>query len=54
MTEKSGNSRTFEKKMVKILSSFAVLLAIAIFFGYSAGKDMALRENARDIAFTDQ
>ena len=37
-------------KMTKILSSIFVVIAIMTFFGYTVGKDMALRDNARDAA----
>ena len=37
-------------KLMRYSSLFFVWLAIAIFFGYSVGKDMALRDNAHDAA----
>ncbi len=54
MTEQSGKSRSVEQKLAKFLTSFVVLLGIAIFFGYSAGKDRAMRDNAREAALADR
>ena len=38
------------KKAMSALGLFFAVLAVAVFFGYSVGKDMALRDNARDAA----
>jgi len=38
------------KKAVGALGLFFAVIAVACIFGYSIGKDMALRDNARDAA----
>ena len=50
MNEPAQAKAGIHSKIMAALSSFAVLIAIAAVFGYSFGKDMALRDNARDAA----
>lgn len=38
------------KQAKKAISLFALVLLVFVIFGYSFGKDMALRDNARDRA----
>ncbi|MGB3739919.1 MAG: hypothetical protein WA948_11290 [Pontixanthobacter sp.] len=45
---KKSHEAALQHKLMRYSSSFFIWLAIAIFFGYSVGKDMALRDNARD------
>ena len=47
---KKSEPTSLHSKIMVALSSFAALVAIAAVFGYSFGKDMALRDNARDAA----
>ena len=48
MKNSAQTKANLHSKIMMALSSFAVLIAIAAIFGYSFGKDMALRDNARD------
>ena len=50
MKSSAQTKANLHSKIMMALSSFAVLIAIAAVFGYSFGKDMALRDNARDAA----
>lgn len=37
-----------KRKMIAGAWGFTIAVGIALFFGYSVGKDMALRDNAAD------
>lgn len=50
MAEQPDESRIVEKKIIQFLSLFTFVIGIMIFFGYTVGKDMAVRDNARDAA----
>ena len=50
MTNHSTANQSKHNKLFKAATLFWLVLVVAIVFGYSLGKDMALRDNVRDAA----
>ncbi len=50
MTRDADRVPSANRIKLKLLGGFALTIAILAYFGYVVGKDMALRDNAREAA----